>query len=62
MTKICPYCQEERQARGFHFHEIACRAKRKLNPIKERYAIEIENMRPEQAEKFLRKAAETAGG
>ncbi len=51
-TRICPYCKEERQARGFIFHEKACREKN----MRERYALQTKNMSPEQTERFLRKA------
>ena len=53
-TRICPHCGEERQARGFHFHIEGC--KEKHNPLRERYALQIKNMLPEQAGRFLRKA------
>ena len=54
--RLCPHCGEGKQARGFHFHEIACKAKRKLNPLRKRYALQLKNMTPEQADKFLSKA------
>ena len=56
-TKICPHCGAEKSTRGFHFHLVACKEKKVLNPLKKRYAFQTGNMSPEQAERFLRKAA-----
>ena len=56
MTKTCPICGEEKNARGFAWHLKACKAKAKLDPIKKRYAFQLQNMTAEAAERFLRKA------
>lgn len=53
-TRICPNCLQEKNTQGFHFHVRAC--KEENDPLRERYALQLANMRPEQAEKFLRKA------
>ncbi len=58
-TKLCPFCKKERPARGFHFHTKAC--SKKHDPLRARYALQIENMSPAHAERFLRKARETIG-
>jgi len=54
MTKTCPHCGKERDSRGFRLHLKFCEERN--DPLRERYALEIANMTPEQAEKFLRKA------
>ena len=58
-TKICNYCGKEKGLRGFAVHEKACMEKHipEENPLRERYANQIRTMTPEQAERFLRKAA-----
>ena len=53
-SKVCPYCGKERNSRGFHLHIRAC--KERNDPLRKRYALQIANMSPEQAERFLRKA------
>ena len=55
-TKVCPHCGQEKQTRGFHFHEAVCKKKKNLELLKKRYAKQIANMSPKAAERFLRKA------
>jgi hypothetical protein len=56
MTKICPYCGQEKNIRGFHIHLKACKKKHELDPLRKRYANQIRNMSEVAAERFLRKA------
>ena len=55
-TRTCSKCGKERPARGFYFHEKYCKREVRINPLRERYKLEIANMSSERAEKFLRKA------
>jgi len=52
MTRICPHCGKEREARGFVWHKKAC----VLKILKKRYANSLATMNPKVAERFLRKA------
>jgi len=52
MTRKCPYCDKEREARGFEWHKRACI----LKLLKKRHANQLATMTSEQAERFLRKA------
>jgi len=56
MTRICPHCHQEKQARGFSVHEAVCEQKKKNGQLRKRYASNLATMTPEQSEKFLRKA------
>lgn len=53
-TKICSRCGEEREARGFEFHAMACKGT--LETLRERYARQIASMTPKATVRFLRKA------
>jgi len=55
-TKICPHCGEEKDTRGFHIHVKVCKDKMMLEPLRKQYAHQIASMKPEQADRFLRKA------
>jgi hypothetical protein len=40
-TRICPYCGQEKNAQGFHFHEITCRDKTRLETLKKTALVDI---------------------
>jgi len=56
MKRTCPHCGQEKEARGFDLHVSACELKVKMAKLRKRYAQQLGNMTPEQAERFLRKA------
>ena len=62
MTKVCPHCKKEREARGFNLHIISCKAKTQMEVLRKRYASQIATMSPSVADRFLRKAREAGGG
>jgi len=62
VTKICPECGEEKDARGFAIHVIRCRENKLMEGLRKRYANQLAKMSPEAGERFLRKARNLQGG
>lgn len=55
-TRVCPYCKEGKDTRGFNVHVKACEEKLKLSPLRKRYAGQLASMSEEAGIRFLRKA------
>lgn len=55
---VCPRCGQLRKSRGLQQHLKMCGVEVVVepHPLAQRYAKQIAHMRPEQAERFLRKA------